>query len=349
MNPDPTRAGETQHDASQTVSIAEVAEAAGVSTTTVSHVFSGRRPVAAATQRRVTDAARRLGYRPSAIARALRLGRTRTVALITQDLTNPFYPALARGLQQVLAAADHALMLLDTGGDNPSGPHAVDVCLERQVDGIVVAVDGIAEDLRRIPPHVQLVGVGPEFLRHRGGQPSMDVAMSDDVEIGRDVAEYLLLRGHREIAVVAGPEGLEPSLGRLKGFRETLAAAGVTLGAHAVVHGDWTVESGTAGLTSLLRSGRPTAVFAANDLMALGVLRGAVAHHLSVPKDLAIVGVDDIDASALVAPTLTTVHLRAAQIGREAGALLLSRLDGGPPARTRTTVVPHFLVTRESA
>lgn len=332
-----------------TTHIADVAAEAGVSTTTVSHVFSGRRPVAPDTRRRVTEAARRLGYQPSSIAQALRSGRSRTVALITQDLTNPFYPALARGLQQTLGAAEHALLLFDAGAHLPAGPSPVDVCLQRQVDGVVVAVDGLGTQLTTLGERVPLVGVGPEFLAGPGAG-GMDVTMADDVAIGRDIGRYLAQRGHRTIAVVAGPAGLEPSSGRLAGFRGVLADLGLPVPDDHVVHGDWTMESGSSGLTTLLRlDPRPTAVFAANDLMALGVLREAARAGLTVPDDVAVVGVDDITAAALVDPALTTVHIPAIQIGRCAGELVLSRLDGTAGDEPRRTVVPHLLVTRQSA
>jgi DNA-binding LacI/PurR family transcriptional regulator len=328
--------------------IDEVAAAAGVSKTTVSHVLSGNRPVAAATRARVEQVIAELGFRPSSVARSLKFSRSHTVALVVPDVTNPFYPALARGLQGSLEADGYLNLLADTHGDPGRERVFVADAVARRVDGIVLAglalsADDLASTVRAGIP---VVSVGGQLA-----DSAIDVVTADDAQIAVDAVRYLAGRGHDRIATVAGAQSNPPGRARLEGYRRGLAEAGLAGDQQLQVVSDWTRDGGfeaTAGLLAL--ASPPTAVFCANDLMAIGALDAARAAGVEVPHRLAVVGVDDIDAAALVDPPLTTMKIPAFDIGHTAGSLLLERIRA--PRRhipRRSVLVGHQLITRRSA
>jgi LacI family transcriptional regulator len=333
---------EQRERAERRSNIQEVARLAGVSKTTVSHVISGNRPVSSATRDRVERVMAELGFRPNYFAQALNSQRSRTVALVAQDITNPFYPALARGLQISLASADQVVVLFDAGAA-PSLTHAfVDEVIQRRLDGVVVAVDQAETELARLATSgVPVVAVGSSL-----SDLPIDWVSADDRRIGFDATREAIARGHRRIATITGPPTAEPARSRLAGYRDAMAEAGLP---EFVESGDWTRDSGAAALRRLLGGTMtPTAVICSNDLMAIGALDAAVELGLSVPDRLAIVGVDDIDAASLVRPALSTIRVPAEEIGRAAGDLLLRRIREGNDGAYRHVRVQHAFIDRNS-
>lgn len=327
--------------------IEDVAAAARVSKTTVSHVLSGKRPVAAATQAKVRRVIEELGFRPSALARGLTSSRSHTVALMVPDVTNPFYPELARGVQEAVRASGLLVLLADAANSAQQERAFLGEALERRVDGIVVSSFHLtpADLAPALRQSVATISVGPQLA---GAE--VDVVSADDRQIGRDAVAHLAERGHDLIAAITGPIDAHPGLGRFEGFRDEMRARSLSLPQSRLVHSDFTREGGRAAMERLLkgRAKRPTAVFAANDLMAIGALDAARAAGLSVPGDLAVLGVDDIDAASLVSPALSTVRIPAREIGHAAGRLLVDRIDGVLPPAHRTTLVAHELIRRET-
>ena len=327
------------------LNIQDVADAAGVSKTTVSHVLSGNRPVSQATRDKVQGVMDELGFRPNFFAQALNSKKSHTVALIAQDITNPFYPALARGLQAAVAPMNHMVMLFDAGA-GPSLTRAfVNDVIQRHVDGVVVAVSNVQDELLELQrAGIAVVAVGSGL----SGFP-IDWVSADDERMGSDATTHLHLNGHRRIATISGPPSAEPGTGRLAGYIKAMTELGLESDPKLCAVGDWTRESGAAALYRLLdQKVPPTAVFCANDLMAIGALDAALESGLSVPGDVAMMGVDDIDAASLVRPSLTTVRVPAQDIGRAAGDLLLHRIAEGQSTSHRHILVQHSLVSRES-
>jgi len=326
--------------------IAAVAAAAGVSKTTVSHVLSGKRPVSPATRRTVLNVIDELGFQPNSLAQALRSRRTGTVAVLVPDVTNPFYPALARGLQRSLLAQDYLLLLADVGiGDRAVHAFLADA-VQRRVDGIVIAALAVtAEDLRTVArARISVVSVGVRLPID-----GSDVVSSDDEAVAFDATTYLVNRGHRRIANIGGQPGTPPALGRAKGYRAALEHAGLDLPDGMQVVGDWTRDGGERAMRRILEHAtRPTAVFCANDLMAIGAMDAVIAAGLRVPQDVALVGVDDIEAASLVRPALTTMRIPADEIGQVAGSLLLERIGADTAPIGRSIRVSHELVVRDS-
>lgn len=326
------------------MTIAEVASRAGVSPTTVSHVLSGKRIVGAATRGTVQEAIRELGYRPNNVARNLRTRRSRMVAVVVPDITNPFYGVLTRGLADAMDAAGYGSYVCNTDGLPDRERKLLEDVLDRGADGIVLASGDVASSAS-LGPGVQtpIVCVG-DALEHA----CVDLVTADDRVGAEAVTQHLLERGATRIAMIEGPAS--SGLPRAEGYRAALLAAGRSPHPELVASGDWTRRGGREAMRLLLaRAEPPDAVFCANDLMAIGAIDAARECGLRIPDDLAIAGFDDVDAATIVSPTLTTVRNPSYETGRTAGELLLSRILGDPSQDGRTVVLPCPLVRRESA
>jgi LacI family transcriptional regulator len=327
--------------------IVEVAQHAGVSITTVSHALSGKRRVAAATRARIEESIRELGYRPNAFARGLRTERSHMVALIIPDITNPYYPTLARAMQDALHAGGYQTLVGSTDGHRDQERSFLNDSLQRRVDGIAFAsFETTARMLGSVlDADIPLVSIGTT-IRHR----DVDCVRTDDVAGSLDATAYLIQKGYAPIGMIGGPPGMSPSDHRLEGYRTALGNAGIRCDPRIVATGDFTRAGGATAMGALLR-GRvlPRAVFCANDLMAIGAMDAIRDASLRVPDDVAIVGYDDIEAASLVTPDLTTVVNPAYEMGRTCGRLLLERMTGRRDGTRVEVVVPHRLVPRASA
>jgi LacI family transcriptional regulator len=327
------------------VTIVDVARRARVSASTVSHVINGTRAVAPATRRRVEAAIAAVAYRPNALARSLRSGRSHTLGLLLPDSGNPFFAEVGREIQLAAFDAGLSVFLCNTENDPEKEQRSVGVLTRTRVDGLVlVAVDDRGDALRALVrqrvPVVVMDRERPDL--------ALDTVLTDHREGGRLATRHLAALGHRRIGVVAGPRGLSPSELRLAGHRRALAEAGLPAAPELVRHGDFHPESGRAAARALLALARPpTAILACNDLMAMGVLRAAAEAGRRVPEDLAVVGYDDIELAAFTVPPLTTVAQPRREMGRAAVRLLVNRLadPGLPPQQA---LLPVALAVRRS-
>lgn len=324
--------------------ISDVARASGVSTTTVSHVLTGKRPVAAATRERVEAAVRDLHYRPNHVARNLRVGTSQLIAVIVPDITNPFYSQLTRGLADALGA-DYGTWVCNTDGSAKRERRYLSDVLARGADGLVIAsvepdADHVVTPTRYSTPMVCL----GESIDH----PLVDRVIAADEEASQTAVTHLLARGARRIATISGPHGQGHS--RVAGYEAALRDAGLRAPQQLRVRGDWTRRSGAAGMLRLMRlPSRPDAVFCGNDLMAIGALDAARELGLRVPDDVRVVGFDDIEAASLVSPALTTIANPAYETGWSAGTLVLDRLQDRHVGPRRTVTLPCRLVVRETS
>jgi LacI family transcriptional regulator len=326
------------------VTIQDVARASGVSTTTVSHVLSGKRPVAEATRLRVQTAVEQLNYRPSQVARNLRTRTSQMVAVIVPDITNPFYSQVTRGLADALGA-DYGSYVCNTDGALGRERTFISDVLVRGVDGVVISsVDDDSDSATTLIGHATPVVCVGGSIDH----PEVDRVISADGEGSRTATQHLINRGAVRLGMIHGPRNSGHA--RVDGFRQAAAEAGLQLRTQHVVPGDWTRAGGRAAMLRLLRQRqRPDAVFAANDLMAIGAMDAARELGLRIPDDIALVGFDDIEAAALVSPMLTTVANPAYETGWAAGGLLLDRLQGRHSGARRDVILPCRLVVRESS
>jgi LacI family transcriptional regulator, galactose operon repressor len=329
------------------VTIVDVARHAGVSITTVSHALSGKRRVAEATRERIEQSVKELGYRPNPFAAGLRTERSHMVALIVPDITNPYYPTLARGLQDTLRPAGYQIFVGSTDGQRDQERSYLIDSLQRRVDGIAIAA--FATTARTLGPILRatmpIVSIGTTIQHGK-----VDCVRTDDVAGSRDATDYLIEQGYDPIGMIGGPPGSSPADHRLEGHRSALRKARIRFDPRLMVVGDFTRAGGAKAMKELLfRSPRPRAVFCANDLMAIGAMDVVREAGLRVPQDLALMGYDDIEAASLVTPALTTVVNPSDEMGRACGELLMERMSGADPDGRREVVVAHRLIPRASA
>jgi DNA-binding LacI/PurR family transcriptional regulator len=326
------------------VTIGDVARLAGVSTATVSRVLSGVGGARPATSERVVAAARDLGYRPSGIARSLKLRTTRTLGLIVTDIENPFFPQLVRAVEDAAQADGYALLLCNAADDPEREAAYLDLLVDRRVDGVIIAASSLGarhgEWLAAPPLPVVLVNAP-------GSEVALPSVTSDNRSGGRIAAEHLLALGHRRIGVLtAGPRNPDASL-RLAGISDALLGAGLDPLGLATAAGEATVTGGERAMALLLdRAPQLTGILAYNDLMAIGALRALRAAGRRIPEDVSVVGFDDVQLAAYLEPPLTTIAQATADMGRWAVErlrdLLAARLAalrpdrGGQPAGTTT-------------
>jgi LacI family transcriptional regulator len=304
----------------------EVAKAAGVSVTTASRVLTANKhPVRAATRQRVLSAAQRLHYRPNLLARSMRTERTHTIGIIAEDLLSPFTPPIIRGIQDFLKGIDYLALIVNTDSATEVEQSAISTLLSRAVEGIIfVELDHLAgtDELT--------ASQKPFMFVHRLFGASITNSVVPDDELGTRMAiEHLLSLGHRRIAHIAGPQGWHSARRRLESYRETLTVHGLPFEPALMVESDWTYQGGVVAAQQLLNATPPpTALYVANDMMALGAINAMQQRGLQVPADLAVVGYDNSEFSRILRPTLTTVSLPAYQMGLHAAELLWMKLQG---------------------
>ncbi|GID67193.1 LacI family transcriptional regulator [Actinoplanes cyaneus] len=326
--------------------IEDVAARAGVSIGTVSNVLNRPQAVAPATRARVQAAITALGYVPHAAARALVAGRSRTIGLIVPEVTNPFFADLARGAEEVADDRDLTVMLYNSNKAPGRELRFLGQLESQRVQGILLTpVNQVAEALSDV------VARGtPVVLLDRGsGHRNLCSVAVDDRVGGELAATHLVERGHRHLAFVGGPFTVHQVAERLAGARSVTDAAGARL--EVIETTGLTVAAARAAATGLARrpaADRPTAVFCANDLLALGVLQTVTRERLRVPGDLAIVGYDDIAFAAAAAVPLTSVRQPRQQLGRVAAQLLFEEIDDPGRHGHRQVVFQPELIARAS-
>jgi DNA-binding LacI/PurR family transcriptional regulator len=325
--------------------IYDVARLAGVSTATVSRALNGTARIAPATQAAIAAAIDQLGFAPSTIARSLVTKSTQTIAFLLPDITNPFYAALVSGIQDSALARDHTMLLCTTEGDPEREEQYLNLLRAKSVDGALV--DGLVLPSDRIARFVR-EGFAIVCLDRDIDSRSIPLGQGDNRRGGRMAVEYLLGLGHTEIAHVTGVRDLRISEDRLEGFRDAHKNVGVVLDERSITEGNFTEEGGYEATRRLLDDHVPfTAVFAANDLSALGVVTALTQSGLRVPEDVSVVGFDDLRLAAYMSPPLTTVHQPAAEIARRATEILID-LTHGMKVRTMRQLLPPKLVVRAS-
>ncbi|WP_313336442.1 LacI family DNA-binding transcriptional regulator, partial [Comamonas sp.] len=306
-------------------SIKDVARLAGVSVTTVSHVLNKTRSVLPATQERVLEAVQTLGYVPSAVARSLKTQATHTIGMLVPDNSNPYFAELVRAVEDACFAAGYALLLCNT--DNDAGRQQVylDVLSQKRVDGLIVAS---TSDDALMSQHLVQTALPMVLIDRAIAGLERPCVQTDHVQGGMLATQHLMALGRKRIACVAGPQDLQSSEQRVQGWRQALQLVG--LPSDLLMHGDFTVNGGYVAMQRLLHDGganRPTAVFACNDLMAMGALRAVHEAGLQVPRDVAVVGYDDIELASYTQPALTTVAQPTRAMAQQALAWLLERIQ----------------------
>ncbi|HET9187912.1 MAG TPA: LacI family DNA-binding transcriptional regulator, partial [Acidothermaceae bacterium] len=298
------------------------------------------------TVRRVRAVAQRLGYTPNALAKGLRTARTSTVGVVLPDLTNPLFPPIVRGIEDVLARQGYVALLANTDNDDQREVMHIDALRARRVDGFIVAT------ARRDHPLLEamaLEGVPIVLVNRTTDRHDISAVLGNETSGIAAAVEHLVSLGHTSIAHVAGPHQLSTGLTRSDAFRAAMRSHGLRLRKSDVIEADaYTVSAGFAATDRLLATGRPvTAVLAANDMIAVGALQALAAKGLRCPEDVSVVGFNDMPFVDQLSPPLTTVRLPQYDVGMQAAQLLLDRL-ADPKNTAKSVVLPVALVVRGS-
>ena len=320
----------------------------GVSITTVSKVLNNHDDISPATRARVLAKVEELGYRPNAVARSLTLRRTHTLGIVIPDLMHSFFVEIVAGIEPVASEKGYGLLLCSSG-ENPAKERSeLQLLHGRQVDGIVLASahgSNNGELLREFHAH----GTGLVMI-DRDDYPTVPChrVLTDDERVGVLATEHLLAIGRRAIAHIAGPR-LTHARRREKGWKDTMRAAGLRVAPEWLAPGGFMEADGYRAMKRLLSvQPRIDAVFAANDPAAIGAMKAIWEAGLSVPDDIAVVGVGDIAHGDLLRVPLTTVSWSRAELGRQAAELLLNPLDHATDEPPKRVIIPPHLVVRAS-
>lgn len=327
--------------------IRDVADAAGVSVTTVSHALSGKRPVAPATSRRILQAVASMNYQPSQLAIAMLTGRTMTLGALVPDIKNPFFGELLSAVESEAKAQGYGTIVASTELRQDDEPLQIDMLCGKKVDALLLIGCSDQATLHAPTEDGAPVVVLVDQIAHPTS--SMPLVTSDHAAGGRLAADHLWELGHRDVGVVQGPSTMAVANVRLEGFLDRMLELGSPVPRHRLVAADsFTVEGGLRATVSLLVN-RPsiTSVFCANDLIAYGAIHAASQLGIAVPTELSVIGFDDIFVSSMVQPRLTTVRQDIALLGRRAVQIALLAVDG---QRSTDFEVPLDveLVVRES-
>ena len=328
------------------MTLADVAQRAGVSIATVSYVMNGRGGVRAGTREHVLEIAKELGFRPNRVASALRTGGSRVFGLVLADIANPFYPEIAGGVIAAAAASGYEVFLSRAPLDGDAPGDDVRVLCDHQCAALIFTSLKVSDG----PLIVDVVPRGVPVIQtvRRAHGLATDFVGIDDRAGAREAAEHLVELGHRDVALLTGPSFSSASQERTAGFREVLDAAGLTPPDRRVVECRLTVDSGyRAALEILDAGGAPEAMLCGNDLIALGAIDALSDRGLSVPGDVSVVGYDDIWFSSSRLVQLTTVRQPRELMGHEAVSLALQRLADGP-GEPRDVILPHEFVPRRT-
>ncbi|WP_312934583.1 LacI family DNA-binding transcriptional regulator [Stutzerimonas nitrititolerans] len=321
--------------------ISDVAALAGVSPATVSRALSGSGLVRSDTLERIEQAILQLGYVPDGSARALASGRANVVGAIIPTLDNAIFARAAQGLQTTLAMSGYQL-LIATHEYRPAAEHMlVKALLGHAIDGLIL----VGAD-HPSPVWELLAARQVPLLITWAMHPTQPSLAFDNKRIGRLAAEHLLGLGHRQMGVISGfLNHNDRARGRLEGFRDALSDSGVELSADCIIEQPFGFEGGRAGLDQLLRKDvLPTAIFCGNDVLSVGCLLEAKARGLDVPRQLSVVGCDNLPITAQIEPALTTIALPTYELGQQAAHTLLRWLDTG--VAPESVYLPIELIVR---
>lgn len=324
----------------------DVARAAGVSLGTASRVINGAQDVREGNRLAVQRAVEALGYRPNAIARSLKVSRSLSVGMLIPDISSPYYPAIVRGAQDVATSLGYSLLLINTDRDERKEIAAVNLLVEKQIDGILYVSNTLSEPLyrclRALPCPVILVST--RDYAH-GALRGVGI---DNRAAARDGVLRLLGLGHRRIALLAGPDD-DPNAGlpRTRGYFDALAQAGIAPDDALIARGNYNEQYGCEAARHMLRLPQPpTAIFAVADRIAMGVCNAARELDVRVPEQLAVLGFDGLDLTEFFLPHLSTVSIPRYEMGMRGMGILSDAIAGNPP--DTDLVLRHEVLLRDS-
>lgn len=329
--------------------IREIARRAKVSTATVSRALNRVSTVDPQLAKRVLRVADALGYYPNTQARALVSGKSRIFGLVVSEITNPFFPEIVQTFEELAVHNDYEILLTSTVHDTTKMKSSVRRMIERRVEGVAILTFGMEESLlddlrlRKVP--LVFVDVGPDA-------PHVSNIRIDYQHGIRQAVQHLAALRHKAIALVAGPSELKSAIARKDAFKRAMEEIGLEVPPEMIVVGDHTMEGGMRALGQLIKlRERPTAVLCSNDMSAIGVMREAYDLGINVPRELSVVGFDDIRFSEFITPPLTTVKMSQTELARVAFKALMNDVAHSKPGEGRKdyTLTTNLVLRRSTA
>lgn len=325
------------------VTIKDIAREANVAVSTVSKVLNKRdASIGEATRIRVRETAERLGYQPNMVARGLRAKSTRTLGFVLPDITNPYFPAIARGIEDTAHEAGYTVIFCDTDDDVNRESSSIRTLTAKMIDGIILthALDARLSNLEECQVPTVVVNRCLHDITSGVGLVYTDMKIAI-----RTATDYLFTKGCSNISLIAARRDLAPN--RFEGYADSLAKHGIPLREELVFEGDYDAETGGRGIEILCNRASFDGVVCGNDLIAMGAIRALRCHGKAVPQDVRVIGLDDIYLARYFEPSLTTVRQPAYEIGQAAAQMLITSLSEGVQLSIKE--LPFKLMIRESA
>jgi len=323
----------------------DVAKRAGVAPITVSRVINNSGYISQATRERVEAAVKELGYVPNTLARGLRSKQTKTLALVVTDITNPYFTLMARGVEDAAGASNYTVVYCNTDESEAKEENYVNLLAQRQVDGVLlVPACGNVKTIKFLLSN----DINVVALDRRVSGVEIDSVRSDSENGAYRLVKLLIGLGHKRIAMITGPKDVSTSVDRVAGYQRALIESGLRNN-EQVYYGAFIQQSGYEFTKqAMMHSPKPTAVFGANNFIAIGIIKALRDLQINVPGDVSIVAFDDFPESMLVAPFLTFAEQPAYEMGRMATELLLKRLSGELTGGYQKLILPTQIIERGS-
>lgn len=328
------------------VTISEVAKKAGVSKATVSRVLNQSKPVSDEIREKVMKVVNETGFNPNSIARSLVIKKTYLIGIVIPEIANPYFSQLVRGIEDEANARGYNIVICNADNEFEKENKSLQVLKSKQVDGIIFLTSHLLEEHNLFfkgnsIPTVIIGTNSKEF-----NIPFVDI---DNFTAAYDVVRYLISLGHSSIGLIRGPLTYQNvSFFRLEGYKKALQDHGLSFEEHFVKSGDYKFEGGYTAMEEFLKQdSKPTAIFAMNDEMAVGAMSCAIDRGVSIPKDMSIIGFDDISLASMVRPMLTTVHQPVYEMGVESIKSLINIIQY-PNKKVENAIFAHKIIQRQS-
>lgn len=331
-------------------SIKEVARIAGVSIATVSRCINNPLQVKEITRKKVQKAILQTGYSPNTIAQSFRRGRTNIIMVVLPSVGDPFFTDVMRGIRSVVTEHGYSIIINETNFNTMTAEEVGAMMVSRQADGFILlaSIFPFGNDvLSKAKNRAQPIVIGCETISASlADLPSVHI---DNVEAAREATDFLISHGHKKIAFISGQKTSLLTRDRESGYRSAMHKAGLSLDDGWVIEGRLTIDGAAKACRQLLKHpDRPTAIFCANDEMAMGCMSEIKKQGLKVPDDISVMGFDDIRYAAVTEPPLTTISQPAGEIGERVATRLFKAIDTGNQPNNKPVILPHKLVIRES-
>lgn len=325
--------------------IKDVAKRANVSIATVSRVLNNLSGYSDKTKHKVNHVIQEMGYQPNAIARGLINKRTQTIGVLFPSVSSYFSSDILHGIEEYANNHNYSVFVCNTDEDGKRTMKYLQVLREKQVDGIVFSSEKLKKEYYDV---MQAMEIPVVLVSTKADYASVPYVKVDDQQAAYDAVEYLIVNGHREIAMIGGSKKDEVAgTPRIKGYQKALEHNGIPFREHYLAYGNFNFHDGCVAMESLLQTApEATAVFVASDEMAIGVLTVAAKHGLKVPEDLSIIGYDNLKLAEMVVPPLTTMNQPLYEMGKSAAEKLIYMINSGHVADS--TIVPHRVVERQT-